>query len=258
MNYYEHHLGDYAAATAHLSWDEDMAYTRLIRAYYHHEKPLPPDVKDVCRLVRAASLVQKKAVDTVLREFFTLDESGWHQKRCDEEIARYEDKRSKAKGSANARWNAKRSDSGGNANASETHTERICENNANAMRTQCDGNALQSPVSNHQTPDTRTREERTARATRLPSDWSLTPERRAIAETEHVDPDRTFAKFSSYWRSASGAKARKVDWDATWRNWCMNETDRKPNGSGGPHVTKFERTRVAAPEVDEHGNEIPF
>lgn len=38
MNYYEHHLGDWAAATGHLTWDEDMAYTRLLRAYYHHEK----------------------------------------------------------------------------------------------------------------------------------------------------------------------------------------------------------------------------
>jgi hypothetical protein len=73
---------------------------------------------------------------------------------------------------------------------------------------------------------------REARASRLPSDWTLTTERRAIAEAEHVDPDRTFAKFTNYWRAASGAKARKVDWDATWQNWCMTETDRKPNGTG--------------------------
>ena len=40
MNYYEHHLGDWAAATGHLTWDEDMAYTRLLRAYYHAERPI--------------------------------------------------------------------------------------------------------------------------------------------------------------------------------------------------------------------------
>lgn len=89
MNYYEHHLGDYAAATAHLSWDEDMAYTRLIRAYYHHEKPIPADLKEACRFARAQSPAQRKAVETVLREFFVLLEDGWHQKRCDEEIDRY-------------------------------------------------------------------------------------------------------------------------------------------------------------------------
>lgn len=134
MNYYEHHLGDYAAATAHLTWDEDMAYARLLRAYYHHEKPLPADLKEVCRLARATSPTQKRAVESVLREFFVQESDGWHQKRCDEEIARYEDKRTKAKGSANARWSAKRLDS---------------ERNANALPAQSEGNApsLQSPVS---------------------------------------------------------------------------------------------------------------
>lgn len=155
MNYYEHHLGDYAAATAHLSWDEDMAYARLIRAYYHHEKPIPVELKDACRLVRAQSPAQRKAVEAVLCEFFTRGDDGWHQKRCDEEIQRFKDKQTKARRSADARWNAKRSDSEGNANASGTHTER----NAKAMRTQSEGNApsLQSqspvPISRLQTPE---------------------------------------------------------------------------------------------------------
>ncbi len=29
MNFYKHHIGDYAKATEHLSWDEDQAYTRM-------------------------------------------------------------------------------------------------------------------------------------------------------------------------------------------------------------------------------------
>lgn len=87
MNFYKHHIGDYDADTAHLSWDEDMAYTRMIRTYYRREKPLPTDPKEVCRLVRAVTTPQRKAVDAVLREFFTLEADGWHQKRCDDELA---------------------------------------------------------------------------------------------------------------------------------------------------------------------------
>lgn len=68
-----------------------MAYTRLIRAYYHHEKPIPLDLKEACRLARAQTPTQRKAVETVLREFFVQLEDGWHQKRCDEEIGRYRD-----------------------------------------------------------------------------------------------------------------------------------------------------------------------
>lgn len=76
---------------------------------------------------------------------------------------------------------------------------------------------------------------RAARSTaaHLPADFELTPERRAIAIGENLDPERTFAKFKNHFESASGANARKRNWDAAWRKWCMTEYDRgRPNGSG--------------------------
>jgi uncharacterized protein YdaU (DUF1376 family) len=148
MNYYEHHLGDYAEATAHLSFVEDAAYSRCIRKYYATEAPLPTDPKAVQRLIGARSKEEREAVETVLQEFFALDSDGWHNRRCDEEIARYKDKQSKAKRSADARWNPQRPDSEGNANASKPECERIPD----AMQTQSEGNALQSPVSSPQAP----------------------------------------------------------------------------------------------------------
>lgn len=138
MNYYEHHIGDYAEATAHLSFVEDAAYSRLIRKYYASEKPLPVEVKAVQRLVGARSEDEKEAVETILNEFFILGADGWHNTRCDEEIARYQDKQTKAKRSAEARWNKSR-----------THSE----GNTEAMRTHSEGNAHQSPVARRQTPD---------------------------------------------------------------------------------------------------------
>lgn len=86
MNFYKHHLGDYDSATMHLSWLEDMAYTRLLRLYYRTEQPINPDIKQVFRLVRATSKAEREAVQTVLDEFFTLESDGWHQDRCDQEI----------------------------------------------------------------------------------------------------------------------------------------------------------------------------
>ena len=139
MNYVEFHLGDYAAATAHLSWDEDAAYMRLLRAYYHSESPIPADLKQAFRLARATTPAQRQAVETVLQEFFDLRADGWHQKRCDAEIERATDKKEKAKRSASARWAAQPTDSERTANAMRTH-----------MRTHTEGNAP-----NLQTPDTR-------------------------------------------------------------------------------------------------------
>lgn len=91
MNYYEHHIRDYDAATAHLTWEEDLAYTRLLRWYYRKEQPIPSDVKEACRQVRATSKPQRDAVDSVLREFFSLRDDGWHNETCDDVITRFKD-----------------------------------------------------------------------------------------------------------------------------------------------------------------------
>lgn len=73
---------------------------------------------------------------------------------------------------------------------------------------------------------------RSAPATRLPADFELTDERRAIAKAENADPDREFAKFTDHWKASSGANARKHDWDATWRNWCRKSGDMRPRANG--------------------------
>lgn len=64
-----------------------MAYTRLLRLYYKNERAIPADIPNACRLARATSPAQKRAVESVLREFFVLQTDGWHQKRCDAELA---------------------------------------------------------------------------------------------------------------------------------------------------------------------------
>lgn len=87
MKYFQFHLGDYSSATQHLSWDEDMAYHRLLEVYYRHESPLPLDRRLVYRLTRATTEVQREAVDVVLVEFFEETERGWINRRCDAEIA---------------------------------------------------------------------------------------------------------------------------------------------------------------------------
>lgn len=90
MNYYEHHIRDYDAATSHLTWEEDLAYTRLLRWYYRKEQPIPASIPEACRQVRAVTKVQKDAVASVLREFFELRDDGWHKDTCDEVISAFQ------------------------------------------------------------------------------------------------------------------------------------------------------------------------
>ncbi|OZB49569.1 MAG: hypothetical protein B7X60_00720 [Polynucleobacter sp. 39-45-136] len=149
MNYYEHHIGDYAEATAHLTFIEDATYSRLIRKYYATEKPIPIEIKLVQRLINARSKEEKNAVVSVLNEFFTLTEDGWRQERCDHEIARFKDKQLKARRSAEGRWQSFQSDDP----RPEINPNIGCVRNATAMRTQCSPDTIhQSPVTNLHTP----------------------------------------------------------------------------------------------------------
>lgn len=89
------------------------------------------------------------------------------------------------------------------------------------------------------------RAKRSPTATRIPSDFILTDDREDVAKSEGVDPQREFPRFCDYWRAASGARARKHDWDATWRNWCRKASDYKP---GVPRETAPTRTWRPGPE----------
>lgn len=74
------------------------------------------------------------------------------------------------------------------------------------------------------------------RGTRLPQDWQLPKAwgEWALAEfkTWTTDVVRVEAdKFRDFWHSKAGKEAAKLDWQATWRNWCRNA---KPNIQGKP------------------------
>lgn len=105
MNYYPFHVGDYSAHTGHLEPMEDLAYRRLLDQYYLREGPLPADIEVTAKLIRMRS--QKADVESVLREFFVLEDSGWTHARCDSEIERMRDKQAKAKASGIASANAR-------------------------------------------------------------------------------------------------------------------------------------------------------
>lgn len=143
MNYYKHHLGDYAAATRHLSLLEHGVYRCLIEIYYITEAPLPKDLRSVCRLVCARSKDEREAVELILEEFFLLTDKGWENSRCDLEIKAYQ-----AKSDTN-REIGKR---GGRPK--KTETEKVSENNPNGFQeenpTVSENNPSHKPLTNSQ------------------------------------------------------------------------------------------------------------
>jgi uncharacterized protein YdaU (DUF1376 family) len=119
MHYYQFSIGDYRAATAHLSNEEDLAYRRLLDMYYDTEKKIPVDTQWVAKRLRLATEV----VDDVLKDMFVKHEDGWFHARCNDVIQQYHAMAEKNR--ANGRLGGRKKNPVGNQ--LETHSEPIAK-----------------------------------------------------------------------------------------------------------------------------------
>lgn len=170
MNYYPFHIGDYLSATRHLSWEEDAAYRRMLDTYYTTERPLPLDMRAVCRLVLATTESQRAAVEVVLGEFFERTDAGWVNHRADGEILAMQEKQQKQRDKANKRWQ-KPDTEHGTASAMPRHGE----NDAAAST----GDASAMPPTPTPTPT----------PVNTPSDEGVAPRKRSTTATLAARPD---------------------------------------------------------------------
>jgi len=90
MHYYKFNIADWHLATSHLSLEEEAIYFKLINFYYDTEKAIPVETDSVIRRLRLGSF--RDIVGIVLKEFFVLQDDGWHHLRCDDEILKYHHK----------------------------------------------------------------------------------------------------------------------------------------------------------------------
>lgn len=67
-----------------------------------------------------------------------------------------------------------------------------------------------------------------ARGTRLSLDWTPSGKAADFAASLGLDASATAERFRDYWIAQPGARGVKLDWDATWRNWCRTEAERGP------------------------------
>ncbi|HHW4670718.1 MAG TPA: YdaU family protein [Xylella fastidiosa subsp. multiplex] len=254
MNYYERHIGDYARDTGYLSVLEHGIYCLLLDRYYATEQPIPANKAH--RIARAHSKKEKSAVDVVLDEFFLLQEDGWHNKRCDEEIARFHARaaaqqengkkggrpRNSAHHDSQTQTQQKPADfdldnpnetqSKANTNPNETQIEP----NQKPTRPQipdpiissslCSEESLVFAEDGNATGSTG-KPKRSPHGSRLPDDWVPSEVDVLYATQQGVDGRYEAEKFRDYWRSVAGAKGRKQDWEATWRNWIRRAAENK-------------------------------
>ena len=103
MFYYDHHIGDFRAASAFLPATLQYAYLKLLWVYYDTEKPLPNNPE---KLAMWAGVSQAK-VQLIMDEFFDLHDGAWIHARCQAEITVYlKHKKASSKGGKKRAANA--------------------------------------------------------------------------------------------------------------------------------------------------------
>ncbi|TNV90799.1 DUF1376 domain-containing protein [Xylella fastidiosa] len=319
-----HHIGDYKSDASYLSLQEHGIYFLLLSHYYATEKPIPADKTHTYRIAYARTKKEKSAVDFVLDTFFSLQEDGWHNKRCDEEIAAYKEgdawheHKEANKNGQNTRtrrhrkersrlfaelkdhqvtpewnmpikelrllhkktchapvtavtppvtpvtpvtptqeesftgpssslrseerliraenetsikelrqWNAKTNAKTGNAPVTAVTAKPLTINPLTIISSSlCSEESLVFAEDGNATGSTG-KPKRSPHGSRLPDDWVPSEVDVLYATQQGVDGRYEAEKFRDYWRSVAGAKGRKQDWEATWRNWIRRAAEDK-------------------------------
>ncbi|MBJ2228523.1 YdaU family protein [Pseudomonas simiae] len=233
MHYFKRNIGDYHKKAGRLSMTEHGAYTLLLDACYDRERfPTLEEAVDWCW---ARSAEEVTAVTFVLSKFFDLVDGRYVQARIQDEINSYHAMALKNKEIAENREEAKRTKRAQqdtlraqNVNEPAPNQEPLTTNQEPKDQDQkiCAASAAPAQAEDSKvTPDPV--QPKASKGTRLAKDWTL-PEAwstwalEARADLGVPGIELEVEKFRDHWHAATGSKATKADWLATWRNWIRN------------------------------------
>lgn len=215
------YIGDYLADTTRLTTEQHGAYLLLLMDYWRNGPP--PDDEQTLASITKLSVQQWRRHEAVLRTFFQPgDGACWVQKRADDErqkAGNVSDKRSAAgKEGASKRWG-------------KQHGNRIANAMANASQTASQNDAPSQSEEIHNPPASQAPPGGKPRGERLPDGWDPGEAGMAFAAGEGLANGAAaaeLARFRDYWAAQPGAKGRKADWPATWRNWVRKAAESRP------------------------------
>lgn len=236
MNYVQFHIGDWESGTRLLTPLEKGIYIDLLMLYYSTERPILRSYFD--RITRGYTEDERKAFDYVVSQYFEEQDDGFHNARCDEEIAKAAEKSEKARKSIQARWN--KAAKGPASSVSDTC--RKPDESTDAIRTNNERNTdvlltnNQEPITNKET-ERKKKEKRQAithafNLDLLPSEWADY----AKQVRPDLDPQTVFADFVFYFTKGRGTGELRSDkgWNQSWQGWVRRQKETrnaKPAGS---------------------------
>ena len=217
------YVGDYLADTGRLTTEQHGAYLLLLLDYWR-SGALPDDDAILAGIVKASS---ERWLDlrSVLSPFFQVRGGRWHHKRVDAELEAAKTRQRKAHQRASEAARARWADRPATDAASNAVGNAQCNasSSAQALLEQCQSQSQSQSPSPAKITATG---EQSSRGSRLPSDWR--PSEVLAAWVSHERPDleldAVVESFRDYWIAAPGAKGRRADWEATFRNWVRKKS----------------------------------
>jgi uncharacterized protein YdaU (DUF1376 family) len=226
-NWFPFHIGDYLRDAEELSMLQHGAYLGLMCWYYSIGRPLPAQPQRIYNRLRANSVEERAAADFILTEFFVLTGPCWTHKRIDAELAKFQrEQEARERGGEHNRIRIE-----------QEKARRINETSVAPPIAPPTGAHIGNQNQNqNQNQKEKERAEATAkpktdarRGTRLRLDWLPSDDLTAWAKQQRpdLDPGKTLETFRNYWLAKPGKGGTKLDWDATFKNWVLNEREGK-------------------------------
>ena len=244
MHYYQKNIGNYGRDTGHLSALEHGVYNLLLDWYYLNERPIT--MKEAVRVSRG----NPDETQVVLSEFFKETKDGWIHSYADRVIAEYH-----AKAERNRANGAK----GGRPPKAPQPIDSIDAKTQVVSAGMPEQTLTHKPLTINQEPKEKALA--SPKGSRLPEDWTAPDDWLSWARGEKpgINALQEADKFRDYWHGVAGAKGRKANWLATWRNWIRNANvvNRNNNGSNHAQPKLTPAERIAVNIALNNGGEIP-
>lgn len=231
---------DFLNGVSELGPHEIAVYTIILMRMYDEGGPVPDDPVRIARRCNMRLPACQKAIDSLCADGKLVRQDGMLiNERAQDEIEQRHERNSKQARNAQARW--------------QKEPEINNKNNKGTVPPQCQRDPDHMPTRS-QKPDTRSQNKKeregapARRGTRLPADWTPSPENSAFCRKEGLTDDDAAnigRRFKNHWLAKPGKDAVKLDWDRTWENWVLRDIEDGRVGNRG----SVQERRGAASDV---------
>ncbi len=203
---------DWLGGVAGMKPAEVGIYINILAMIYDAGGPIKLDEGKLARRMCCPLVTFRAVLDSLIdAEKLDLIDGFISNQRAEIELKKLTHKRLCASASAASRWQ-----------------EKPTKSTGDSMRTHSERNANQSQSQNYKKEEDKS-SSKEKRGTRISDDWQ--PSQDDYNQALHMgltveQVDNEANKFRDYWIAKAGKDAVKLNWSATWRNWCRTAKDR--------------------------------